>query len=427
MGAATSHPVVNGRAAGSGMRPCVLLKFGEMALKGRNQWRFVERLEGNVRRAVRGSGPVELRRRAGVLALFGQGDPTDLVERVRGVPGISLLHPALALPRSADAAVFAAVELLRGSDARSFAIRPRRRDKRFPVSSQEIAVRAGDAVVRELGLDVDLSNPDAEVFIEVDRGEIFAYTERVRGAGGLPVGISGRALVLLSGGIDSPVAAHRAMRRGLRCDFIHFSGQPFTGPESVYKAYGHVARLDRLQGDSRLFIVPLGRAQRSLATAGAGKLQVMAQRRLMVRVAELVAIRERDAALVTGDSLGQVASQTLANMAAVEAVSGTPILRPLVAFYKSEIVEEAQALGTYEISTLPDEDCCRLFAPRMAETRADARALDRLEGLVEARELAEKLADEAELVRPRLEEAPAKHPARPGAHEALPANHPALP
>jgi len=373
-----------------------------MALKGRNQWRFVERLEANVRLALRGAGPFTMRRRAGVLAVFPEGDPGTVLERLRRVPGVSLIHPAIALPRSAEAAVAGAVDLLRGTGARSFAIRPRRRDKRFPVSSQEMAVRAGDAVVRELGLRVDLDSPDAELFIEVDRGEIFVFTERVRGEGGLPVGISGRALVLLSGGIDSPVAAHRAMRRGLRCDFIHFSGRPFTGPESAYKAYGHVARLDRFQGDSRLFVVSFGRAQRSLATAGAGKLQVMAQRRLMVRVAESVARRERAAALVTGDSLGQVASQTLTNLAAVEAAAGLPLMRPLVCWDKSEIVEEARTLGTLEISNLPDEDCCKLFASRLAETRADRRALDRLEELVDAEELVERLADSAELVSPRL-------------------------
>ena len=385
------------------MRACVLLKFGEMALKGRNQWRFVERLEQNVRTAMIGAGRVRLRRRAGVLALFPEGDQAEVVERARRVPGVSVVHPAVALPRDADAAVRAAVELLRGSGAATFAIRPRRRDKRFPESSHELAVRAGAAVVEELGLRVDLTHPDAELFIEVDRGEIFAFTQKLRGAGGLPVGISGRALVMLSGGIDSPVAGYRAMKRGLRCDFIHFSGQPFTGAESVYKAYGLVGRLDRYQGDSRLFLVSFGRAQRTLAAAGAGKLQVMAQRRLMVRVAEAVARRDGSAALVTGDSLGQVASQTLPNLAATEAASGLPLLRPLVCSDKMEIVDEAKAIGTYEISTLPDEDCCRLFSSRMAETRADVRAIDRLESLVDAEALVESLAESAEIVTPRVD------------------------
>jgi len=182
---------------------------------------------------------------------------------------------------------------------------------------------------------VDLDDPDLEIHLEVDKEEIFAYTDRIPGRGGLPVGVSGRALVLISGGIDSPVAAYRAMKRGLRCDFVHFSGRPFTGPESIYKAYAQVARLDRFQGGSRLFVVPFGEAQRELATAGAGRLQILAQRRLMVRVAAELARRERAEALVTGDSLGQVSSQTLHNLGVVERAASLPVLRPLLAWDKA--------------------------------------------------------------------------------------------
>ena len=149
-----------------------------------------------------------------------------------------------------------------GRQGATFAIRARRRDKAFELTSQELAVLVGRAVQDELGLGVDLSHPELEVHLEVDKRELFAFSGRIRGRGGLPVGVSGRALCLVSGGIDSPVAAYRAMKRGLRCDFIHFSGRPFTGPESIYKAYAHVAQLDRFQGGSRLFVVPFGAAQR---------------------------------------------------------------------------------------------------------------------------------------------------------------------
>jgi thiamine biosynthesis protein ThiI len=201
------------------------------------------------------------------------------------------------------------------------------------------------------------------------------------------------------------------MRRGLKCDFVHFSGEPYTGPESVYKAYAHVRVLDRFQGGSRLFVVPIGSAQRSLAAVGAGRLQVMAQRRLMVRVAGALATREKAGALVTGDSLGQVASQTLPNLAAVEDASTLPLLRPLIAMDKSEIIAEAEDLGTLEISHLPDEDCCKLFAPKLAETRADPAALRRLERLTDAEEAAERLLAAARLLRPGDDE-PLPRPAR---------------
>ena len=176
--------------------------------------------------------------------------------------------------------------------------------------------------------------------------------------------------MLLSGGIDSPVAAYRAMKRGLRCDYVHFSGRPYTGPESIYKSYAHVAALDRFQGGSRLFIVPFGVAQRRIAAAGAGRLQLLTQRRLMMKVASELARREGGEALVTGDSLGQVSSQTLHNMGVVERAADLPVLRPLVAWDKAEIVREAKEIGTYAVSALPAEDCCTLFASPLAETRA---------------------------------------------------------
>ncbi len=206
----------------------------------------------------------------------------------------------------------------------SFAVRARRREKSFPVGSMDIARLVGATVNDELGLAVDLSRPDVELHVDAYARELFVSVDRLRGAGGLPVGTSGRALVLLSGGIDSPVAAYRMMKRGLRCDFVHFSGQPLTGPESAYKAYALVGRLNRFQGRSRLFVVPFGLAQRLLASSGAGRLQVLAQRRLMVRVADALARREQCEALVTGDSLGQVASQTLRNLEVVEGASTLP-------------------------------------------------------------------------------------------------------
>ena len=386
------------------MQQCVLLKFGEIVLRGRNRWRFYQQLHENVRRATRDLGPVRMQQRGGVLALFSEERPDELFERARDVIGAAVVNPAFVVEKTPEAAVEAAIELLRGREGKTFAVRPRRRDKTFPLDSTELAVLVGREVQRSLGLGVDLSHPDLEIHLEVDKDEIYAYTDKLPGRGGLPVGTSGRALVLLSGGIDSPVAAYRMMKRGLRCDFVHFSGRPFTGPESIYKAYAQVARLDRFQYDSRLYVCQIGQAQRELAAAGAGKLQVLAQRRLMVRVATALARREGCQALVTGDALGQVASQTLHNLRVVESATDLPVLRPLIGWDKSEIVREAEELGTFEISALAAEDCCTLFSSPQAETRANPGKVAQLEARLEMDELVEKLLAAAELVRPRLEQ-----------------------
>jgi thiamine biosynthesis protein ThiI len=345
-----------------------------------------------------------VRHRGGVFIVSGNVPHDELIDRCLGLPGVSVVQPALRCPRDAMAAADAAVELLRERPGRTFAVRATRRDKSFALRSIELSRLLGDVVRVRLGLGVDLSEPDLELFLEVDHKELLVSVERMRGAGGLPVGTSGRALVLLSGGLDSPVAAHRMMKRGLRCDFIHFSGRPFTSPESIYKAYALVGTLDRFQGDSRLYVVTFGPAQRRLATAGAGRLQVLSQRRLMVRVASALAERIGAEALVTGDSLGQVASQTLPNLAVVEQAAQMPLLRPLIDRDKAEIVEAARTLGTFDISILPDEDCCQLFSSKVASTRGHPDDLLRIERTADVEELVEQLAASAELFHPTLEE-----------------------
>ncbi|WP_197321580.1 tRNA uracil 4-sulfurtransferase ThiI [Saccharomonospora sp. NB11] len=380
-------------------RPCVLLKYGELMLKGRNRGKFEEYLRESLRHAVAGaSAPVRISQRPGVVVLSG-APVEELVECAQKVIGVSVVRPALRTARTVDDTVETVLQALTerfGSPEeetakRRFAVRAHRRDKTFPMKSEQLAAHLGSKVVEARGWPVDLSNPEVEITVEVDQREVFVALDKLRGQGGLPVGASGRALVMLSGGFDSPVAAYRAMRRGLRCDFVHFTGAPLTGPSSTYKAYALVRQLDRFQGDSRLYVIPIGNAQRALATAGAGNLQIVAQRRLMVRTAAALARDLGAQALVTGDSLGQVASQTLANMATVEQAAELPLLRPLVAFDKEEIIAEARRIGTAEISKLPDEDCCSLLAPPRVATKTTPAQFVNVERRMELDELVPKL------------------------------------
>ncbi|GIH45685.1 tRNA uracil 4-sulfurtransferase ThiI [Microbispora rosea] len=381
--------------------PSVLLKLGEVVLKGRNREIFEMRLRANIKHALK-DHRVDIRQRHGVIALFlPAGTEVEEAEvvaaRVADVPGIVLVHLAWRVAKDTDAITKAAIELIRDSDevARKarFAVRSRRRDKRFPLRSNELDRVVGGAINDTYGLPVDLSNPELTVHIEVDKDEAFLFTGGRPGQGGLPVGSSGRALALLSGGIDSPVAAYRMMRRGLRVDFLHFSGIPFTTSESIYKAYALVRNLDKFQGKSRLWVVPFGKAQQSIKNSGQDRLAVIAQRRLMLKTAEEVAHRIHAEALVTGDSLGQVSSQTLTNITAQDHAVDLPILRPLIGLDKTEIMAEARRIGTLEISELPDEDCCTLLAPRQAETRAKIEDLKQIEKRLDAEDLAAQLAD----------------------------------
>jgi thiamine biosynthesis protein ThiI len=386
--------------------PCVLLKLGEIVLKGRNRQQFERLLHDNIRRAVRDLGiAIKVWQREGVVVIrvsggeaggFAAETAADMIaERMSYVMGIARVCRAIRVAKDPESAVEAAVELVAGRSG-SFAVRARRRDKRFPVTSAELAILIGTRIQREYGLPVNLSAPDTTVFVEVDQHEVFVFTQGWPGQGGLPVGMSGRALVLMSGGIDSPVSAYRMMRRGLRCSYLHFSGMPLTGPESVYKAYGLVRQLDRYQGDSRLFVVAFGNAQRRLASSGAGRLQIMAQRRLMLKTGAAMARRLRASALVTGDSLGQVSSQTLTNITALDDAVELPILRPLIGWDKTEIISEARRIETLAISELPDQDCCSLLIPRQVETRARIEDLRRIEARLDVDDLAEELAAAAQ-------------------------------
>ncbi|WP_030145032.1 tRNA uracil 4-sulfurtransferase ThiI [Spirillospora albida] len=383
--------------------PCVLLKLGEVVLKGKNRELFERRLADNVRLAVRPIARVDVIRRHGVFIVRTKDATAEVVDRIAmritDVMGIVWAHRAWRVGKDLASVERAALELMAGRTG-TFAVRSRRRDKRFPMTSTELDRHIGTLLSERYGQPVRLRNPDHTLSIEVDRDEVFVFSGGLPGQGGLPVGMSGRGLVLMSGGIDSPVAAYRMMRRGLRVDYLHFSGMPFTGPESIYKAYALVRELDKFQGGSRLFVVPFGKAQQQIKSSGADRLAVIAQRRLMLRTGEVLARRLKGATLITGDALGQVSSQTLTNITALDDAVELPILRPLVGMDKIEIMDQARRIRTLSISELPDEDCCTLLAPRRAETRAKIDDLRQIEKRLDIGELADQLAASVQEHRP---------------------------
>jgi thiamine biosynthesis protein ThiI len=278
-------------------------------------------------------------------------------------------------------ALRAAVEqAIAGRAFGSFRITARRAFKTFPLTSVELNRELGAHVLAQRpGCRVSLEHPELNVRVEVLPDEAFVYCDPQPGAGGLPVGTGGTVAALLSGGIDSPVAAWRLMRRGCRVVFVHFHSAPYLPDLSRGKARELVARLTQWQYYSRLFIVPFGEIQREVVLSVPPPARVVVYRRLMVRIAERLARHGGALALVTGESLGQVASQTLPNLTRIDEAASMPILRPLIGMDKLEITEQARALGTFEISIEPDADCCTLFTPRHPATRIEAEALAALE------------------------------------------------
>jgi thiamine biosynthesis protein ThiI len=267
------------------------------------------------------------------------------------------------------------LEMVAKEPFESFRITVQRSDKRYPSTSLEMERSLGADVKAASGARVDLTNPEKTFQVEITPKGAYLHTERINGAGGLPVGVSGRVVCLLSGGIDSPVAAWRTLSRGCQVSFVHFQSFPYLDASSRDKAITLTQSLTRWQYKSRLQVVSFGDIQHQIVAACPAPLRVVLYRRFMVRIAQAIAERERAEALVTGESLGQVASQTLSNMATIDQATTLPILRPLVGLDKESIINEARAIETYETSIEPDQDCCTLFVPRNPATHSTVEQL----------------------------------------------------
>ncbi|CAN5870268.1 tRNA 4-thiouridine(8) synthase ThiI [soil metagenome] len=359
----------------------IIVHYQEIALKGNNRPWFVSRLARNLRTATKGTGVKEVRVLMGRIEILMNEDAdwTVVRDRVSNVFGIANFAHARSAPLDVEAISSQILEDLGERSVSTFRVSARRADKRFPLTSPELEREVGGRIKEARGWTVNLARPELTIHVEALTDEAFYYFDKEPGAGGLPTGTSGRVACLLSGGIDSPVAAWRLMRRGCRVTFVHFHSYPILSRASQEKARELVTLLTKFQYDSRLFLVPFGEIQQRVVLAVAAPLRVVIYRRLMMRIAEAIALRNRAQALVTGDVVGQVASQTLENMAAINNVVRMPVLRPLVGLDKDEITAEAQRLGTYPISIIPDQDCCTLFTPRHPATKARMRDVERAE------------------------------------------------
>lgn len=359
----------------------LVVHYQEIALKGKNRPWFITRLVHNLRTAVKGLGVREVRALMGRIEIVigPDSDYETVRDRVATVFGVANFARAGRTPLDIDRITEAILGDLGPGDPASFRVSARRADKRFPMTSPEIEREVGGRIKEARGWHVDLSNPELTIHVEALTGEAFYYFGKERGAGGLPVGASGKVACLLSGGIDSPVAAWRMMRRGCRVLFIHYHSYPILSRASQEKARELARLLTTFQFRSRLLLVPFGELQQRVVLSVPPPLRVVIYRRLMMRIAQELAVANRAQALVTGDVVGQVASQTLENITAISDVVTMPVLRPLIAMDKDEITAQAQRLGTYPISIIPDQDCCTLFTPKHPVTKARRRDVEAAE------------------------------------------------
>ncbi len=353
------------------LRPAVIVHYHEVSLKRGNRPLFLRHLARNLERATADLPPVRLRQLSGriVLDLDDHPRPEAVRDRVAKVCGVASCALAYRVPSTVEAMKAVVGRLIEGRQFDSFRISARRAFKTYPMTSVELNRELGAFVLERAATRVDLHHPQLTMHVEVMPAETFIYAGRTEGPGGLPVGSGGTVAALLSGGIDSPVASWRMMKRGCRVVFVHFHSVPYLPATSQTKACALVERLTEWQHASRLFMVPFGEIQREIVLGAPGPTRVVVYRRMMIRIAEAIARSTGALALVTGESLGQVASQTLANISRIDEAATMPVLRPLIGMDKLEITAEARRLETFDISIEPDADCCTLFVPRHPATR----------------------------------------------------------
>ena len=379
----------------------VMVRVHEIALKGKNRPYFFQRLERNLRLALRGTTVKRVQRKHLGVEVSPVSDSSwpEVAERIGRVFGVVKFYRCRKIPHSLEAIEAALVEETNGLDFATFRITAKRSDKAFPLTSLELNRRLGSLVERLTGARVSLLEPDVNIFVEVTPQEVMIYLREMPGPGGLPVGSGGRVAALMSGGIDSPVAAWRMMKRGCQVIFVHFHSFPLVDGSSREKAQEIAELLSRYQFRSTLLLVPFADVQREIILSVPPAYRVVVYRRFMTRIAERIASEYGADALVTGESLGQVGSQTLENLATIRSAATLPVLSPLIGMDKQEIIEEARRIETFPISILPDEDCCSLFTPRHPATRTKPADVERLESALDVPALVARAVEQVEVRR----------------------------
>lgn len=389
------------------MREIILIKNGELALKGLNRATFESVLVKNIKRRLHNLGRFVITRSQSTITI----EPTDegfdvdeAVDRLGRVFGIAAFQRACETEKSMDAILRDACAYLGEelSGIRAFKVESKRSDKTFPLTSPEISREVGGALLaRYPHLRVDVHRPERTVTVEVREHAAFIHCDQIKGAGGMPVGTGGKAMLLISGGIDSPVAGWMMAKRGIVLDAVHFASPPYTSPQSEQKVHDLLGQVARYSGDIGLYTVPFTEIQEQIRDNCPEALFTLVMRRFMMRIAERIARRESCAALITGESVGQVASQTILALGCTDAAAALPVFRPLIGMDKDEIIRRARHIETFDISIRPYEDCCTVFTPRHPRTRPSLPLVEAAEQKLDVEALVSRAAKGAkfELIR----------------------------
>lgn len=379
----------------------IMVRYGELSTKGKNRKDFIRQLGRNVRHSLHDFEGLDIRAQYDRLHVALNGnDSTAVIERLKGVFGIENFSPVIKLEKDFEAVKETALQMIQAQyePGMTFKINTRRQDHQFEYDTNQINDKLGGYILRNVpGIKVKMKNPDITLRVEVRLNGIFLSSETIPGAGGLPVGTGGKATMMLSGGIDSPVAAYLGMKRGVKLDMVHFFSPPYTSEQALAKAKELTSKVAGYAGSINFIQVPFTKVQETIKEKVPEGYLMTIQRRMMLRIAAAITLARGDKGVFTGESLGQVASQTLESMMAINDVTNLPVLRPLVSMDKTEIIKIAEKIDTYDLSILPFEDCCTIFTPPAPKTRPDLEKTRNFEKLIDVDGLMQEALDGIEV------------------------------
>lgn len=347
----------------------IMIRFGDLSTKGKNKKDFIARLDLNIRRALLEFTGLSYERRYDHIYIALHGSNYEpIIERLKDVSGIHAMSLVYKCKSDIEDIKKSSLELIKQEQGSTFKLTCKRSDKNFGLVSDQIIRMVAPTILKETNLEVDVHKPDILLSIEVRDGATYIFTKTFLGAGGYPLGIAGKAMMMISGGIDSPVASYLLLRRGISIECIHFASPPYTQVGVIYKLEDILTKLNRYQNPIKLHIVPFTKIQETIYANCDESYAITIMRRMMYRLAEKLAKKRKCLCLANGESIGQVASQTLNSMQVINAVTSMPVIRPCAVLDKTEIIKIASRIGTYEISIRPFEDCCTIFAPKNPKT-----------------------------------------------------------